>query len=927
MTPRRLRTALLCCLLCSFFFLKDSFGQGGTTTATVSGTVVDGSGGVLPGSSVALINLATSDKRVLTSNSEGLFKFAGIAPGTYSLSVEAAGFSKYLQPRLTVDIGQALTVNVTLQVGTTDQTVTVDANSTSVEPGETTLASVVDTAQLQALPSLTRNYRDFVLLTPAVAQNVSSASQGLNVDIAGGRAKEAALLVDGFWNTDESFTYPRQLYSLDAIGQYQVVALAPTAEFGRAIGGIISAVTKTGGSQYHGTGYGYFRNTWMTAEDPLSLAQGLPKPTFSRYLFGGTMGGQAFSTKNHFFSAAERLQQATPQNNNITPAAALVIGLPALDHGNINATLDTTFVLGKFDRTINDRNSVGASFAYTRSRDLSSFTNFATPSRRNRLSSEDYAFQGFYTRIAKGGNWVQDLRGAYFPRTYSLDSPDETGQPLAGGGSLRAAGAPSVNITNVAQFGFGGLSLTMHTQPTQVIYSSTISKGKHDIKFGFDGMFVAFAYDRYTGPQTGTYTFSSLANFQAGIYSLYTESFGQSNLNRFHTYTSYYLQDSWKLTPRLIMNYGLRYDIEWLSEFQGQNYGHDPADVGPRLALSYDLLGTGKTILKFSNGLIYDRIFQNPITPTFFSAEGALLQATAQYAYAAPGAPTYPNTLPNASPNGLPIGTPSVYLTPNNMRVPRSYQLIGTVQQGFGSHFVMNVDGMFNKSWHKEFLFDTNEVYNGTAFVRRNTSYLRIYQYNYGGIAQYSGLAATAKYTTQKVFLGSSFTYARAYDQGDNFSNQSNDLRNPKADYGPAVDTPTVRYTANGSYKLPLHLQLSGIFSIQSGIRYSAFAPPTFSFLGDNNLGDRNPATGRNQFLMPLTTSTDMRLLYSPVLFHRESQHLDLTAEVFNLFNHYNVQTVNTIWGTSLTTPLATFGTPTAYYNTRQLQLGARFEF
>src|SRR5260221_722474 len=115
-----------------------------------------------------------------------------------------------------------------------------------VESAKTDLSTVISREQIEALPTRSRNYLDFALLTPGSVENVSTNQQGIGLNIAGARAKEAALLVDGIWNTDESFTFPRQKYSQDAIGEFQVIGLGGTAEFGRAIGGIVSAVTKSG---------------------------------------------------------------------------------------------------------------------------------------------------------------------------------------------------------------------------------------------------------------------------------------------------------------------------------------------------------------------------------------------------------------------------------------------------------------------------------------------------------------------------------------------------------------------------------------------------------------------------------------------------------------------------------------------------------
>ena len=338
------------------------------------------------------------------------------------------------------------------------------------------------------------------------------------------------------------------------------------------------------------------------------------------------------------------------------------------------------------------------------------------------------------------------------------------------------------------------------------------------------------------------------------------------------------------------------------------------------------LTGKGKTLLKVSNGLIYDRIFQNPITPTFFQSETVLQQASATWSYGQVGAPVYPNTFANESPAGLPLGTRSVYLTPPNMKVPRSYQALVALDQAFGDNFAVTVTGVFNNSWHKEILYDTNEVWNGAVFFRPNPSFLHIYQYYYSGRAQYRGFVISGRYHARKFLLNTSATLARSYDQEDNFSTQINDPRNAGLDYAPSIDTPRFRYVANGIYNMNRRMAFSALFQAQTGIRYSAFGGSTVSFLNDQLFNDRVPGTTRNEFLMPATNSLDLRFAYTQPL-HSERARVVGSVDVLNVFNRSNVETVNTTWGPNPSTPLATFGSALQYYNPRELQLGVRFEF
>jgi hypothetical protein len=923
---RALSIATLAILLAS----TGAFAQGGTSTATLSGKIVDQSGGRLPGVNVTVTNAATNQSRSVISNEEGLYRFAGLPPGTYSLKAELPGFASFNRSPLTLNVGAAIDQDVTMGISAVQESVTVSGAAPIVESAKTDLSTVISREQIEALPTRSRNYLDFALLTPGTVENVSTNQQGIGLNIAGARAKEAALLVDGIWNTDESFTFPRQKYSQDAIGEFQVVGLGGTAEFGRAIGGIVSAVTKSGSNTLGGSGYGYFRDTTLNAEDPLLLQRGIPKPPFDRQLFGGSLGGPILRDRTFFFGAAERTQQNQPQDNNITAITAAALGLPPADVGAVTATLRDTFGMGKVNHKVTDSNSLYVAFAYTKDADYTTPANFATRSKRQRLNSTDTSYQFAWTSIASGGNWLHELRASYFPRNYTLDNPDFGGPPLAPEGQLRANLTPSVSITNTASFGGGAITLSQYTKPVQTVYSSTISRNQHAIKFGVDGMFVNFVYVRYTGPQTGSYAFSSLANYQRGVYSTYTELFGTPELDRFHTYVSAYAQDSWRVNNRLTLNYGLRYDVERLSQYQGLSYGSDRKDVGPRFALSYDVTGDGKTLLKVSNGLYYDRIFQNPITPTFFQARTVLQQVSGVWAFGQPGAPVFPNTLPSVAPSTVPAGVRDVYIPPTDMQVPRSYQVIGTLDHAFQKDFATSVSVLYTRSWHKELLFDTNLTFNPASGLfnspRPDASFRHIFQYSYSGKAEYRGLVLEArKRVAGKFFFSANATFARAYDQGDNFSSQVTDPRNPQAEYAPGIDTPHFRFTANSAYDITRAMAVSAVFRARTGFAFSALGGPTVDFNGDGTFNDRVPGTTRDQFRMAGANSLDLRFAWTVPL--RASRKVQFTVDAFNIYNRANVMTVNTTWGANPAVALSTFGAPLSYFNPREMQLAARFSF
>lgn len=905
------------------------FAQGGTASGSLSGVVVDESGGVVPGVTVTVTNQLTNQPRSVVTTSAGLYRFAGLAPSVYSVTGELAGFATVKLTDITLNVGSALDVNLTMTVSKLSENVTVRAEGLIVESAKTDLSTTITQQQIESLPTSSRNFLDFALLTPAAVENFTTTQQGIGLNIGGARAKEGALLVDGFWNTDESFTFPRLQYSTDAVQEFQVVSLGATAEFGRAIGGIVNAVTKSGGNRVSGSGYGFFRDKSLNSQGVLEKQRGTRKADFSRKLWGGSLGGPIVQDRTFFFGAAERKNQRTPADNNIQPQNAVAIGLPAEDVGSLPGYILTTFAMGKVTHNLTRNHSLQAAFVFTKDTQHNMiFQSFTSRSRGLRIRPTDWSAQVGWQGITRAGTWLHDLRASYFPRDYTLDSPDEGGAPLTAAGQLRSSNAPSVNITGVASFGGGRISNQQQTDPVQVIYSSTISKNRHNIKFGTDVMSVGFDYFRYGGPSSGTYTFRNVADFQAGRYSTYTQMFGDPFISRHHTYLSGYVQDSWAMSNRLTLNYGLRYDVEWLSKYNGASFGDDFNNIGPRLAMSYDLTGKGRTLIKGSAGIFYDRIFQNPITPTFYGFKDVLQQVSATWLFGQPGAPVYPATFATETlPATAPANVRNVNIMPDDLQVPASNQFVLSIDHAFRPNLAATVSFLHNRSRNKEIPFDRNLRYDeATArWVRPDPAFRQIQQYTFTGDAEFTGLVLEVKQRLANgLTYGGNLTLSRAYDMNNNFNVGPNDQRFPDAEWGPSGDVPKVRGVVHASYDLGRFMSFSAIYRGRTGYNFDPRAGATFDLNGDGAFNDRTPTFERNSFRGPTTHTVDSRITWNVPW---RSRRLQVMIEGFNLFDRGNVREVFTTYGPNPAVPDPLFGTPLNYFPPREIQLGVRMTF
>lgn len=902
-------------------------------TGSISGIVTDQTGGALPGVTITVTGTTTGQVRTAVTNELGRYQVSALQPSRYFVKAELQGFATLVRPDVTVNIGGAVDINIAMQIATVAETVTVTGQSPLIESTKTALSNVVSQEQLESLPSRSRQFLDYTLLMPATSENTSTSAQGTGLNIGGARAKESALLVDGFYNLDEGFAKVKQRYSEDSIQEFQIVSFGGSAEYGRAIGGIVNAVTKSGGNDYRGSAYAFKRGEKLNALDFGSKALGLTtKPAFSRQQWGGTLGGPIVKDKSFIFGAYERVKEDTPFNNSVTLQNAAAVGLAPADAGNIPQYYRLNFAMAKLDHNLSTNNRLQFSFAISRWTEYNqSPAAFRTRSATYGLAATDLSMLGKWTAITSDGRGLHEVKVSYFPRDYGVFGLATGGPPLVPEGQINLssqsnAAPPRVTITNVAIFGSAALNNSIDTYPGQVLYTSTRFAGRHTLKFGADYMAAYYDYTLFS-PLTGSYSFSSLANFQRGTYSQYTQSFGDLHNPRWHQYISGFLQDSWQAANRLTFNYGVRYDIEVHPKQRqlNQRFGWDRNNIGPRFAASYDLTGGGTTFLKFASGIYFDRLFQNETT-FYTNVKGFQTSQSATWTPTTPGAPVYPNVF-NARPSTLPAGVVNTNVMPDNLRTPWSGQLVGTIERALTSNTAITGRIVYTKSFDREYQWDTNLLWDeaGQRWVRPETAYRQVIQYRFNGNAEYVGSILEVTRRSARIGYSGNLTVARAYESSANYSSQPNDQRlGIDGDWGPQTDTPKVRAVLSGWYNISPMIQVSSSVRARSGIAVNPVASG-IDLIGAGNLGSRTPGFGRNAFRGPANNQLDARFTWIVPL--QNARKLYFYLEGFNLLNHENVLTVNNSYGPNATTPLSSWLAPTGWAPPREIQLATRLTF
>src|SRR5262245_31326989 len=302
-------------LAIAFIFAFSLPGIAMITSATVSGTIKDQTGAVLPGVDVVVKNLDTGLTRSVVSDGNGFFTVPGLPPGTYETRASLTGFGTSVE-RLVLAVGQEAGISLTLKVSATEESVTVVGASPLVDTRAGAMSAVVTEKAISELPLNGRNYIDLALLQPGVnnfseKDSTSSSNRGTKLNINGMSFRSNSYLLDGAnmrgYAGTATVSAAETTLGVETIQEFRVVTNAYSADYGRAMGGVISLVTKSGTNSVHGSGFEFYRDSAMDARNYFD--RGADPPPFTRHQFGASAGGPIQKNRLFFFGGVERLQE------------------------------------------------------------------------------------------------------------------------------------------------------------------------------------------------------------------------------------------------------------------------------------------------------------------------------------------------------------------------------------------------------------------------------------------------------------------------------------------------------------------------------------------------------------------------------------------------------------------------------------------
>jgi hypothetical protein len=928
---------------CVLAWVCPAFAQQSVDYASVSGRVTDPSGAVVSGTQIAIRHTETNLTSTAVTDQEGRFRFPYLKVGPYEITARQQGFRDFSR-FLTLTVGAAYELHVSLAVGALGTNVTVTGQTTVLEAARSQIAGTVSEAEARSVPLNGRNFLELALLVPGVSPtNVAStqlfpetsAVPGVSLSVGSQRNLSNNFIVDGLSANDDAAALSGITYGVDAVDQFQVVTSGGQAELGRALGGYVNVVTKSGTNVLHGTVYDYVRDDRFTATNALSRSK-LP---MSQSQYGGSMGGPMVRNRTFYFTNLEqrRLDQSglvTILEANVPPinARLATVGYqaPPIARGVYPNPIDSTNVLAKVDHHVSGRDQFGVRYSLY---DVSSQNsrgagglNSASASAGLDNMDQTIAVSNTLTLSART---VLETRAQFAHSDLKAPPTDPIG--------------PAVSIAGVASFGTSSGAPTRRVNRMyQVVNNLSHQAGAHAFRVGADFLHND---DEITFPRSvrGSYGFSSLANFLAGVYNNagFTQTFGVSEVSQTNPNLGVYVQDEWKVSPRVTLNLGARYDLQFL-----ETITTDTNNISPRVGLAWSPFDSRRTVVRGSAGLFYDRVPLRALANAILSAGNTtdlnnLRQIAVSLSPTQAGPPTFPNILRGVVPSVTLVNFTTM---DRDLQNAFSRQASVEVEHQVGERTTVSVGYQYLRGRHLLLCVNQNVptcVASGNNNgCRPNPSYANNSQYSSVGQSNYHGLHVSfmqrpARWGNYRI----SYTLSKSMNNlGEFFFSSPIDPFDLSKDWGRSDDDQH-RLVVNGAvhssmepattpWKRISHgFQLSGMLQAYSALPFNITSGVT-TIQGtagrpivNGAFIERNAGIGSDFFSLSARLSRAFRVA--------GRVEVEALAEAFNLTNRRNDLTRNTSFGSGAypANPSATFGQITAVGEPRSFQFGARVRF
>jgi hypothetical protein len=791
------------------------------TTATILGTLTDSSGSVLPGVTITVTNVETSQPRTVTSDDSGRYRVPLLQPGRYEVTAQLSGFQTMVRSGITLTVGQEALVNIQLAIGNVAESITVDAAAPLVETTTGTISHVVSEQQLGSLPLNGRDFSQLALLQPGVVMSRSSAQtsnvgQGIKISVAGARPSQNLFTLDGTAYNDALNNTPASangvMTGVETIKEFRVITNAMSAEYGRAGGGVFNVVTKSGTNQFTGSVFEFFRDDSLDEKNYFDDE----KLDFQRNQFGGSFGGPLVRNRTFFFSSYEGLREhkgitqvATVLDDNarrgILPGRA-PIAIPATIQplmslypvangdlirdaagsptgvaeyrGVLNRRSNQDFAMLRLDHTMTQSSSIFGRYLFDNSE------------RDEPVNYAEWPNQSLNTKHVLTVEQRQIFRPTVVNELrvgLNRSSPREDVNPLDPRNDL--AFVPGQAFGELAVTGLTEIG-TDRTNPktfAQDLYQFTnqmlIVTGRHALKTGID--WQHFRYDGDSQSRTrGRLRFRSVSDFLTGVTQQFEIAKPGSDFERHYRQNliGAWLQDDVKITNELTVNAGVRYEFVTTPHERDGKVSNlrnildaavtvgDPlflnptkTQFAPRVGFAWNVGGEGRTAIRGGYGIFYEE-------PLFYQYRSPIFRALPFVDRAVITRPVLPINMASLASGGVPenelmqYDLDRTYMTQYNVNVQRELPWDSAVTVAYIGSRGNNLMGSGDVNTAIPQIVDGRQFF-AAGSPRRNPNFGTLRMNIQGFRSEYNGLSVGwLKRQTRGLQFQASYTYGRSMD-------------------------------------------------------------------------------------------------------------------------------------------------------------------
>lgn len=914
--------------------------------ANLSGTVVDQSQGALPGVTVTVRNTATGRDQVLVTGPEGHYRAVALQPGPYEVVAELPGFGT-MRRQVTLVIGGDVRADFEMGVAALQETVTVSGQGPLIEVTKSAPTTTIVEEQIQALPVLERNFLSLAQLMPGAAPNYTSKFSRVKFGGPADQRNGYTTIVDGGDLDDAIWGDPTVNVSQDAVQEFKVFRNQFDAQYGAALAAVVTVVTRSGTNNLHGSGYFFGRDDALNARNAFQRT----KPVYEQQRTGGSVGGPLVRNRTHYFGAYEYTNVERENIIALPPSNPFA----ARENGVFPAGSREHMFVTKWDHRLSDNKSLFVRYAFD--------DQWATRTGNPGSDTANVNDSSKMHSVIGENSWVISQNMVNTLRAHWMWNEVATLPVSFGPGEVRPSVTTGQNFTAPQYFPRTRL---------QLFETLFVTRGRHDFKFGGDYTYAKHRYEAHFY-ENGQWQFGTDAAFNRDNPATWPFAFVQQT-NGLYNYDSHilaaYVQDDWRVSNRLTINLGLRYDLDTnlrmngiyeqvlsqpqyagLGNFVSADRGNDYDNIQPRLGFTYDISGRGTLVARGGWGMYVtrhrhyfgltaqDRLLgaavriENPDQLRNYPDISAVLGGRSLEAYVLSGAAR------------------SLYIIPDDYELPQSQNTTAGIGWQINDSTGLDVDYVHAYGYNQLGALDLNLPASGRISatnprpVRQFTEVKSLENFSE---SWYDALETQLRTRVRGMdSLQVSYTLSRSYRDGVNhYQTYPGTMRTPQERGYSEMDS-RHNVSVAGSARLPLAIQVSGIVRALSGTPYSTSAG--FDIDGDGQSQNDRPVglpstLGREQVeesvsivnalratrnLAPITAdhlelepfiSIDLR--FNKLIPLAASRQIELFVEGYNVMNR-----VNYAGGGNSSIISPAFLVRNAARDPRQIQLGARVSF